>query len=58
MGKTKRGSEVEVALATLALAKAIIEGDVESARVALAKKANPDAYWLDGRTSLRDLPKH
>jgi len=45
-------------LATLALAKSIIENDAEGARAALKKNANYEAFWLDGATQLRKLAQH
>lgn len=45
-------------LATLALAKAIVEGDAEAARGALKANANYEAFWIDGSTLLRDLAKN
>jgi hypothetical protein len=44
-------------LATLALAKSIVEGDAEAAMGALKAKADYDAFWIDGATRLRDLAK-
>ena len=44
-------------LATLSLARAIIEEDAEAAMGALKAKADYDAFWVDGATRLRDLAK-
>lgn len=43
--------------ATLFLARAIIEGDVKAAQAALDAKANPEAFWIDGKTTLTKLAK-
>jgi hypothetical protein len=44
-------------LATLALAKAIYEGNHYDAKVALEAGANPEAFWIDGKTRLRAMAK-
>lgn len=44
-------------LATLALAKAIIEGDADTARAALKGNADYQSFWLDGATRLHELAK-
>jgi hypothetical protein len=51
-----KGKEVAMELATLALAKAIVEGKADAARAAL-EAADPQAFWIDGRTRLRELAK-
>lgn len=43
--------------ATLFLARAIIEGDVNAVKAALDAKANPEAFWIDGKTTLTKLAK-
>lgn len=42
-------------LATLALAKSIVDGDVTSAKEALDAGGDIDAFWIDGRRKLREL---
>lgn len=42
-------------LATLALAKSIVEGDAKGADAALKAGADAEAFWIDGRTRLREL---
>ncbi|UUZ47513.1 hypothetical protein LP420_30370 [Massilia sp. B-10] len=41
------------ALATLALAAAIVDSDIPAARAALSSGADPEAFWVDGKTRLR-----
>ncbi len=53
----KLNGKVAKHLATLALAKAIVEGDVAAARAALQNGADPEAYWIYGHTQLRELIK-
>lgn len=56
--KTKKlDGEVAKHLATLALARSIVEGDVAAARAALKAGADPEAYWIDGHRRLRELIK-
>ena len=42
--------------ATLFLARAILEGDLAKARAAVEAGADLGAFWIDGKTRLRDLP--
>ncbi len=55
MAKRKPSPEDAKALATLALAKSILERDTVSARAALMAGADPEAFWIDGHTRLREL---
>lgn len=55
MAKAKMKHREE--LATLALAKAIVENDAAGARLAIADGADPSAFWIDGKTRLRELYK-
>lgn len=43
--------------ATLFLARAIVEGNVNAAHAALDASADPAAFWIDGRTTLTQLAK-
>ncbi|USX22904.1 hypothetical protein NHH82_12380 [Oxalobacteraceae bacterium OTU3REALA1] len=58
MAKTNPKPEYREELATLALAKAIVEDDASGVRLAIEAGANTNAVWIDGRTRLRDLPTH
>jgi hypothetical protein len=51
---TKRAKDT-TDLSTLALAKAIVEGNASEAQVAIDAGADLQAYWLDGTTTLREL---
>lgn len=53
----KKNTANEMELATLALAKALVEGDRTAAHAALSSGAYPEAFWIDGRTTLRQLAK-
>lgn len=55
MAKKKAKPEDAKVLATLALAKSIVEDDVKSASEALKAGADIHAFWIDGRTRLREL---
>lgn len=52
-----RGVANAMELATLALAKSIVEGDIAAGVAALNAGADPDAFWIDGRTLLRAFAK-
>lgn len=49
----RKASSIE--LATLALAKAIAEGDSPAAKIAMDAGAIAEAFWIDGVTTLQDL---
>lgn len=53
MAMTSKATAKE--LATLALAKALAEGDPKAAAIALKDGGDVDAFWIDGRTTLREL---
>ncbi len=53
MATTSKATAKE--LATLALAKALAEGDPKAASIALKDGGDVDAFWIDGRTTLRGL---
>ena len=50
-----RNKKAQSELATLALAKALAEGDPKAVEAALTAGADAQAFWIDGRTRLRDF---
>lgn len=54
---TENAKKLSRDLATLALAKAIAEGDAKGVELSLNSGGDPDAYWIDGRTKLWALAK-
>lgn len=51
------GNSIAKELATLALAKSIVEGDVGGVRAAWDAGGDPEAFWIDGRVRLREFAK-